>query len=84
MAGAWRLLPPGVVKRCRRTTGGHPKRRCQNAAVVELDRRRHVWRPADRGGPEERPSWWAYCEEHMYGRWIEDGQVYEWRLVPTG
>jgi hypothetical protein len=23
---------------------------------------------------------WAYCESHMYGRWIEDGQVMHWIL----
>lgn len=27
-----------------------------------------------------RNSWWGYCAEHMYGRWIEDGQVMEWQL----
>lgn len=29
----------------------------------------------------KRVQWWAYCAEHMYGKWIEDGRVWEWRLV---
>lgn len=27
-----------------------------------------------------RPQRWRYCEDHMYGRWIEDGQVWHWIL----
>lgn len=26
--------------------------------------------------------WWKYCAEHLYGRWIENGAVMFWRLVP--
>ena len=26
-------------------------------------------------------SWWLYCDEHMYGRWIEVDKVMGWRLV---
>lgn len=25
---------------------------------------------------------WAYCGEHLFGRWIEDGRVMNWRLRP--
>lgn len=28
-----------------------------------------------------KSGWWAYCADHLYGRWIEDGQVMEWRLT---
>ena len=28
-----------------------------------------------------RPNWWGYCAEHLYGRWMEDGQVVGWRAV---
>lgn len=27
-----------------------------------------------------RGRWWGYCAEHLYGRWIEDGVVLDWRL----
>jgi hypothetical protein len=25
---------------------------------------------------------WDYCEEHLYGRWLEDGRMAHWRLAP--
>lgn len=25
--------------------------------------------------------WWWYCADHLYGRWIEEGHVMEWRLA---
>jgi hypothetical protein len=25
--------------------------------------------------------WWPYCEDHLYGRWVEDGLVMHWKLV---
>ena len=25
--------------------------------------------------------WWNYCEDHLYGRWIEDGKIMQWRLI---
>lgn len=31
---------------------------------------------------KKRSGWWGYCAEHLYGRWIEDGKVWRWRLVP--
>lgn len=27
-----------------------------------------------------RPQWWAYCADHMYGRWVEGGTVKHWTL----
>lgn len=24
---------------------------------------------------------WNYCEQHLYGGWIEDGKVMRWRVV---
>lgn len=33
---------------------------------------RPVWRRDTRQVP------WAYCADHLYGRWIEDGKVMEW------
>lgn len=29
-------------------------------------------------------TWWAYCERHLYGRWIEDGKVVGWVLRQDG
>lgn len=34
----------------------------------------------NRGPRWGTPRWWLYCERHMFGRWIEDGQVMEWSL----
>ena len=31
-------------------------------------------------GRRGREAWWAYCGDHLYGRWIEDGQVMCWIL----
>jgi hypothetical protein len=25
-------------------------------------------------------QWWAYCGRHLFGRWIENGQVMRWIL----
>ena len=47
---------------------------CQSPPVAEMNRR-----PADM-----RSMWWAYCAEHMYGRWIEGGRVVGCRLRPSG
>lgn len=41
-------------------------KRCENVATVELNR---------------GPAWWAYCDQHMYGRWVEGGQIMKWKLV---
>jgi hypothetical protein len=58
-------------------------RGCREVAVVELNREK--WRPGRYAWVEGRasgkvPCWWAYCAEHMYGRWLEDGRIYSWRL----
>ena len=55
-------------KRCRwgasHATGGRTDRHaCGKPSVAELLR------------GTSRPQWWAYCGEHLYGRWIENGQV---------
>jgi hypothetical protein len=51
--------------RCRMLTAGHC---CKRPSVAEIDRGR------------TRPQWWAYCESHMFGRWVENGQVMTWIL----
>lgn len=63
---AWRLVSG---KRCRAGAGYHSPA-CGKPSVAEMNRR--TWRGRDR--------WWAYCGEHLYGRWIEDGRVWVWEL----
>jgi hypothetical protein len=68
--GGWRLV---IGKRCRFVVGpGH--RACGRPSVAEFNRGRYI--RAGRGD-----SWWAYCDEHLYGRWIEDGRVMNWIAV---
>lgn len=76
----WRVLDD-TPKRCRgwqwhRENGGY-----RPQAVAELNRGRvsHIGRTALRGNGK-RPAWWAYCADHLYGRWVEDGHVVEWRV----
>jgi hypothetical protein len=71
----WRVsagTAPAVSRRCRY---GRPS--CKRPAVAEIDRGSY------RNGSRV-PSWWAYCERHLYGRWIEDGVVMGWRLAEDG
>lgn len=68
---SWRLVSG---KRCRWYGGGYFQATCGAPAVAELDR--------DRTG--RRPKWWAYCPDHLYGRWIENGQVMHWILREIG
>ncbi len=67
----WRL----VTGEACRSGSSHPagpgrkdRRSCGAPAVAELRR------------GTSRAQWWAYCPDHMYGRWIEDGQVMNWIL----
>lgn len=69
----WRVLPEERRHYfCRRMGAGHVM--CTNFGVAELQRGRSSTR--SRFGR----SWWAYCADHLYGRWIEDGVVMSWRL----
>lgn len=56
----------GRAKRCRYSRNAV---RCPNDAVATL------YRPV--GGHGRRYPW-AYCNEHLFGRWIEAGQIMEW------
>lgn len=63
--GEWRLAGG---RACRAGAGaGH--KACGAPTVAELNR-----------GTASYPSWFAYCADHMYGRWIEEGQVMCWIL----
>lgn len=65
----WEVLTIATAGRCRRTTAGA---RCTARAVAALNRAR---------GVDDRPRWWHYCADHLYGRWIEGGRVMGWRAV---
>jgi hypothetical protein len=78
-ADEWRTLGPDTTKRCRNWRG-HRKTRGRALAVAEL--RRKQWAPYSRGGGGRSvPVWWAYCAEHLYGRWLEGGVVLEYRVA---
>lgn len=84
---AWVVAPDGDFtmipeaerpeRRCRWTlprdpaTGRRP--RCPNAGVAFL------WRPVGRRALDDPRFPWAYCADHLYGRWVEDGVVVGWR-----
>jgi hypothetical protein len=68
----WRVYNAGAAgipgRQCRYMEG---RKACGKAAVARFDRRYRL-------SARQRSSWWAYCGEHMYGRWIEDGKVMVW------
>lgn len=70
----WRLVSG---KRCRMRGTGPA---CAEPAVAELDR---GYAGAGIGSKREH-NWWAYCPDHMYGRWAEDGNVMHWILREKG
>lgn len=79
-AADWRLVEG--EKRCR--AGASRKHTaCRAPAVAELARRRRRY-----SGPsmdlDGTVAWWAYCADHMYGRWIESGRILEWIIRPAG
>jgi hypothetical protein len=67
----WRLLEGQHTKRCR---NWRAHRGAGPLAVAEL--KRHRWTHTGR----RVPQWWAYCADHLYGRWVEGGHVLEYRL----
>jgi hypothetical protein len=74
----WAAVPdlawaPDTTRRCRAGAAPHHPA-CGRTSAARL------WRKAKRAG---RPSWWHYCAEHMYGRWVEDGIVLHWVQRPV-
>jgi hypothetical protein len=63
----WRLATSEemATRKCRRLFGPH-RPGCGKPPVAALLRGR---------------VWWLYCDEHLYGRRIEDGRVMHRRLV---
>ena len=68
----WRLV---TGRRCR-MRGGNASA-CGKPGVAELDRGRRVRYGS---GIIRQPSWWPYCIDHLYGRWLDDGKVMMWIL----
>lgn len=66
----WRVGGRGD-RRCRYWVNG---RSCGQPSVARMNRPRH------RRGGFVTPTWWFYCAEHLYGRWIEDGHVMAWHV----
>lgn len=68
----WSTSPGRVMgRRCRQgsTQNGY----CENPAVAALDRHHYG---------TKRPLWYAYCGDHLYGRWLEGERVMGWRVRP--
>jgi hypothetical protein len=65
----WRIV---TGKKCRRTERGT---RCGQPSVAELDRGAATW-----PGRKREHDYWAYCPSHLYGCFVEDGQVWRWVL----
>lgn len=61
----------GETRGCRFTIGPG-QRQCKRPAVAVLDR-------ACLG---QRASFWAYCEDHLYGRVLHDGAIWDVVLRP--
>lgn len=67
------ITPPCGAGRCRFGAGpGRPA--CGKPAAASLMRTIYA-----RPGNPQQP--WDYCADHLYGGWLEDGQVMRWRLV---
>jgi len=56
--------------RCRYMLNG---RSCGAPSVARFNRPRHLKTGI-------RPTWWHYCADHMYGRWVENGVVMTWHV----
>lgn len=68
-AGEWAVLAPGEQPRpCR---WGRPS--CKRPSVVRLLR-----------GTGRGRSWWHYCEEHLYGRVLAGGTLWDLILEKDG
>lgn len=64
----WRLATDDeAAVRKCRRSTWHP---CPNHPVAALSR-------------DHARRWWFYCAEHMYGRWLEAGQIVMWRPRPV-
>lgn len=65
-ASCWQIEPKGTSRWCRQP-------RCRNKAKVVLIRT---------SSRSKKGYRWGCCRKHMYGRWVEGGRIWHWRLVP--
>jgi len=72
---AWEVINPADAKQCRWVDGGQ---RCTAQSVARLDR---TWRTSDQR--DAKPRWWHYCEDHLYGRRIQDGEIWMQIVAPA-
>lgn len=68
----WRL-ESGL--RCRQR-GEATRNACGKPSLIALNRGRRTRMPD--WSYRKTDSWWGYCKNHMYGRWVEDGKVMKW------
>lgn len=66
---------------CRRQ--GARSKVCGKPSVASLNRPRRL-RATDYRPERLADSYWSYCIDHLYGRWIENGQVMHWVLRERG
>lgn len=66
----WRAVEPGKPKGCR---WGASRGRSSHGApsVAELNR----------GSSTTGPRWWAYCAEHLFGRYFEPETRTVWHVI---
>lgn len=73
------VLEPGETpRRCRWLLN---RRACGKPSVAKMNRGKTSYTGGSVGKTSE--AWWHYCADHLYGRWIEDGRLMHWRLVPA-
>lgn len=60
---------------CSRQLARH--QRCGKPSAAAIDRQRHQH-------GKTFPAWYPCCLDHMYGNWIENGQVMHWILRKIG
>ena len=63
--------------RCRQRGEG-TRNACGKPSLAALNRGRRMRMPD--WSYRTVDSWWGYCENHMYGHWVEDGKVMKWIL----
>lgn len=68
----WELVQGSQAKQCRWTD---QRVRCTNLSVVRLNRAHTA---------AGHPRWWHYCEQHLFGRRINNLVIETCILVPDG
>lgn len=73
----WRAIAADLARPCRQRVGqGADHRTCKAPSILAINRLRSRF-----DGRPAADSWWHYCARHAFGRWVEDGKVFYWRLT---